>query len=69
MGLLARALRASGLTCGRLPYSSRPSPGGMVTMVPYLISSPRVLVKRALILVNQIFLLVVKLPSAPLNLE
>jgi hypothetical protein len=38
-------------------------------MVPYLISSPRVLGKRALILVNQIFLLVVKLPSVPLNLE
>jgi hypothetical protein len=31
--------------------------------------SPRVLGKRALILVNQIFLQVEKLPSAPSNLE
>jgi hypothetical protein len=50
-------------------YSSLPSLGDVVPMVPNLISSPGVLGKRALILVNQIFLLVVKLLSAPANLE
>jgi hypothetical protein len=38
-------------------------------MVPDLVSSLQVLGKRALILVNQIFMLVAKLPSAPSNLE
>jgi hypothetical protein len=38
-------------------------------MVPVVISSPRVLGKRDLILVNQIFLLVVNLPSALSDLE
>jgi hypothetical protein len=38
-------------------------------MVPVLISSPRVIDKRALILVNQIFLLIAKLSSAPSDLE
>jgi hypothetical protein len=38
-------------------------------MVPNLVSSPRVLGKRALILVNLIFLLMVKLPSALSELE
>jgi hypothetical protein len=69
MGLLARVLSPSGMTHGRHPYSSLLSPGDVVPVVPNLISSPRVLGKRALILVNQIFLLVVKLPSAPSNLE
>jgi hypothetical protein len=41
----------------------------MVPMVPDLISSPRVLGKRALTQVNQTFLLVVKLLSAPFELE
>jgi hypothetical protein len=69
MGLLARALRPSGLTHDRPPCSSLPSLGDVVPMVPNLISSPRVLGKRFLILVNQIFLLLVKLPSAPSDLE
>jgi hypothetical protein len=38
-------------------------------MVPDFINRSRVLDKQALILVNQIFLLVVKLPSAPSDLE
>jgi hypothetical protein len=38
-------------------------------MVPDLVSSPRVLGKQALIVVNKIFLLVVKLSSAPFDLE
>jgi hypothetical protein len=38
-------------------------------MVQKLISSPQVLGKRALILVNQIFLLAVKLSSALSDLE
>jgi hypothetical protein len=52
MGLLTRALRPSGLTHGRLPCSFLPSPGDVVPMVPNLVSNPRVLDKRALILVN-----------------
>jgi hypothetical protein len=69
MGLLARALRSSGPILGRLPCSSRPSLGDVVPMVPDLVSSPRVLGKQALIVVNKIFLLVVKLSSAPFDLE
>jgi hypothetical protein len=69
MGLLAHALRPSGLTLGRPPYSSRPSPGDVVAMVLDLISSQRLLGKRALILIIQIFLLAVKLLSAPSDLE
>jgi hypothetical protein len=46
MGILAHVLRPSGLT-----------PGEVVPMVPNLISSPQVLGKRALILINQTFLL------------
>jgi hypothetical protein len=38
MGLLARIVRPSELTHGRLPYSSLLSPGGLVPMVPKLIS-------------------------------
>jgi hypothetical protein len=41
----------------------------MVPMVPDLVSSPRVLGKQALILINEIFLLAAKLPSAPSDLE
>jgi hypothetical protein len=52
MGLLARALSPSGLTHGRPPYSSLPSPGDVVPMVPNLVSSSRVLGKRILILIN-----------------
>jgi hypothetical protein len=66
MGLLAHALKPSGPTLGRPPYSDRPSLGDLV---PNLISSPRVFGKRALILINQIFLLVVKLLSALFELE
>jgi hypothetical protein len=69
MGLLVQALRPSGPTHGRTPCSSRPSVGDMVPTIPDLVSSPRVLGKRALIIVNNIFLLVVKLPSAPSDLE
>jgi hypothetical protein len=65
MSLMSRALRPSGLTLGRPPCSFCLSPGDVVPMIPDLISSPRVPDKRALILVNQIFLLVAKLPSAP----
>jgi hypothetical protein len=39
------------------PYSVWPSPGDAVPMVPDLINSSRLLGKRALILVNQFFLL------------
>jgi hypothetical protein len=69
MGLMACALRPSGLTLGRLLCSSWSSLGDMVPMVPDLVSSPRVLDKRALILVNQIFLLVAKFLSAPSDSE
>jgi hypothetical protein len=69
MGLLACALRPSGLTKGRPPYFSLPSPGDVVPMVPNLVSSLRLLGKRALILVNQIFLLLAKLSSALYSLE
>jgi hypothetical protein len=69
MGLLARSLRPSGPTHGRPPCSFRLSLADMVPMVPDLISSPRVLGKRALILVHQFFQLVVKLPSALSDLE
>jgi hypothetical protein len=55
MCLLAHTLRLSGPTHGRPPYSIRSSLGDVVPMVPDLVSSPRVLGKRALILVNQIF--------------
>jgi hypothetical protein len=48
---------------------SRLSLGDVAPMVPDYVSSPRVLGKRALILVNQIFLLVAKLPSASSDLE
>jgi hypothetical protein len=37
MGHLARILRPSGLTHGRLPYSSLPSPGDLVPMVLNLV--------------------------------
>jgi hypothetical protein len=37
MGLLARALRMSGPTNGKPPYSSRPSPEDVVPMVPDLV--------------------------------
>jgi hypothetical protein len=57
MGLLARVLRPSGPTHDRPPCSFLLSLGDMVPMVSILISSPRVLGKRALILVNQILLL------------
>jgi hypothetical protein len=57
MGLLACVHRPSGLTQGMPPSSFLLSLGDMVPKVPILISSPRVLGKRALILVNQIFLL------------
>jgi hypothetical protein len=57
MGLLARVLRSSGLIHGRPPYSFLPSLGDVVPMVQNLVSSLRVLDKRALILVNQILLL------------
>jgi hypothetical protein len=50
MGSLASALRPSGLTLGRPPYFFLPSPGVIVPMVPNLVSNPRVLGKRALIL-------------------
>jgi hypothetical protein len=69
MSLLACVLRSSGLTHGRTPCSFWPSQGDVVPMVANLISSPRVLGKRALILVNQIFLLLVKLSSALSDLE
>jgi hypothetical protein len=38
MGLLAHALRPSGPTHGRSPYSSRPSPGDVVPMVTDLVT-------------------------------
>jgi hypothetical protein len=63
MGLLPRSLRLSGPTHGRPPFSFRLSPTDVVPMVPDLISSPRVFGKQALILVNQFFLLVAKLPT------
>jgi hypothetical protein len=69
MSLLAHALRPSGLTLGRPHCSSRSSPEDVVPMVLDLVSNPRVLSKRALILVNQIFLLVVKLLLASSDLE
>jgi hypothetical protein len=50
MGLLTRALRLSGPTHGRPPYSIQPSLGDVVPMLPDLVNSPRVLGKRALIL-------------------
>jgi hypothetical protein len=56
MSLLARVLRSSELTHDRPTYSSLQSPVDMVPMVPNLVSSLRVLSKRALILINQIFL-------------
>jgi hypothetical protein len=68
MGLLTRVLRLSGLTHGRPPCSFLPSSGDMVPLVPNLVSSPSDC-KQALILVNQIFLLLVKLPSALSDLE
>jgi hypothetical protein len=45
MGLLASALRPSGLTLSRPPCSSRQSPGDVVPMVPDLASRPLVLGK------------------------
>jgi hypothetical protein len=69
MGLLVRVLRLSAPTHGRPPYSFWLSPRDVVPMVPELVSSPRVLGKQALSLVNQTFLLVAKLPSAPSDLE
>jgi hypothetical protein len=38
MGLLAHALRPSGPTHGRPPYSVRLSPGNVVPMVPDLVT-------------------------------
>jgi hypothetical protein len=69
MGLLACALSLSGLTHGRPPV---PFTRVQQMWYPwYQISSaaPHVLGKRALILVNQFFLFVVKLPSAASDLE
>jgi hypothetical protein len=57
MGLLAHVLRPSGPTHGKPPCSFLLSLGDVVPMVPNLVSSPRVLGKQALILVNQILLL------------
>jgi hypothetical protein len=57
MGPLACVLRPSGSTHGRPPCFFLLSPGVVVPMVPNLISSPQVLDKWALILINQIFLL------------
>jgi hypothetical protein len=48
MGLLACVVRPSAPALGRPLCSFLPSPGDMVPMVPILISSPRVLGKRAL---------------------
>jgi hypothetical protein len=56
MGLLACVLRLSGPTHGSPPCSSLPSSGDVVPMVPNLVSSPRMLAKRALIPINHIFL-------------
>jgi hypothetical protein len=69
MGLLACALGPSGRTLDRPPCSYWLSSGDVVPMVPDLLSSPRVLGKRGLILINKIFLLAVMLPSAPSDLE
>jgi hypothetical protein len=69
MRLLARVLRPSGPTHGRPPYSFRPSSRDVVPMVSDLVHSPQVLGKQALSLVNQTSLLVVKLLSAPFDLE
>jgi hypothetical protein len=41
MGLLARVLRSSGLTHGRHPYSFLPAPGGVVPMVPNLVTEEK----------------------------
>jgi hypothetical protein len=41
MGLLAHALRPSGPTLGRPPYSSRLCPGDVVPMIPDLVTSVR----------------------------
>jgi hypothetical protein len=64
MDLLAHSFTPSGSTHGRPPYSNLLSLGDVVPTVPNLVNSPRVLRKRALILVNQIFLLLAKLSSA-----
>jgi hypothetical protein len=69
MSLLAHAFRLSGPTHGGPPCSSRPSLGDVAPMLPDLISSPRLLGKRALILVNQIFLLVAMLLTTQCGLE
>jgi hypothetical protein len=54
MCLMAPVIRPSGMTHGRPPCSSLPSLGE--PMVPNLVSSPRVLVKQALVLTIRIFL-------------
>jgi hypothetical protein len=51
------------------PYSSSPSPFGMVPMVVNLVNSPRVLSKGASVLKIQAFLLQVKLSSVLYCLE
>jgi hypothetical protein len=38
---MAHVFRPNGLTLGRPPYSSLPSPGDLVPMVPYLITCYR----------------------------
>jgi hypothetical protein len=53
MGPLARAFRPSGLTLGWPPFSFLPSLGDVVPLVPILISSPRVLGKRAWIILTR----------------
>jgi hypothetical protein len=69
MGLLAHALTSSGLTRARSPCYIWLSLAYVVPMVTDLVSRPRVLEKRALILVNLFFLFVVKLSSALSDLE
>jgi hypothetical protein len=49
MDLPAWILWSSGLTHGGPPYSFSLSPVAVVPMVPNLVSSPRVLGKRALV--------------------
>jgi hypothetical protein len=63
MGLLTKIVRPNGLIHGR-PLFFFSSLVDMVPMVANLVSSPRVLGKRALVLKIQTFLLQAKLPSA-----
>jgi hypothetical protein len=69
MGSLARALRLSGPTLGRPPCSFLSSLRDVVPMVPNLISSPQVIGKRALILNQPNLPTLVKMSSAPSDLE